>query len=435
MVSIKTPYGRTGLQQKQFRGLLDDMTQKAKDLGGRFDPQLNEWIMSPQAADALKAAFQKQVDGREAFIEVERGEDRAVASVVPEAAPAPAAAPMASGGILESIAQFGERARQEREDAMRRREEQARTPEPEPAPMRPADELLAKASEEPVALTGPGSVAELVKAEQEPIEMQAEPIGSRGNALEDLRPREDISAMETAAEPPPSVSFPDADFITLAEAVEAEEPIEAADAPGEVGDVLEEVLEAQGDVGEAAPVAVPEKPTRRKRSPKAKRSDEPLLYKGTMTSIEKERKALDTTLKRVAEQGIEGDTKAKAEVERARERVKDQEDVDVLYQGHIGPGIGELKTENPSRRDGDNDTVVAERRPRMADVYEPSPLPLPESAKARKERWERTKAFMLEKDAGKQKERKRKRSGGGRKPRDKAQTSPGGVPRVVVVRG
>ena len=431
LVSIKTPYGRTGLQQKQLRGLLDDMTQKAKDLGGRFDPQLNEWIMSPQAADALKAAFQKQVDGREAFIEVERVEDRAVASVVPEAAPAPAAAPMASGGILESIAQFGERARQEREDAMRRREEQAHTPEPEPAPTGPAEELLAKASEEPVALTGPGSVADLVKAEQEPIEMQAEPIGSRGNTLEDLRAREDISAMETAAEPPPSVSFPDADFITLAEAVEAEEPIEAADAPGEVGDVLE----AQGDVGEAAPVAMPEKPTRRKRSPKAKRSDEPLLYKGTMTSIEKERKALDTTLKRVAEQGIEGDTRAKAEVERARERVKDQEDVDVLYQGHIGPGIGELKTENPSRRDGDNDTVVAERRPRKADVYEPSPLPLPESAKARKERWERTKAFMLEKDAGKQKERKRKRSGGGRKPRDKAQTSPGGVPRVVVVRG
>ena len=38
-------------------------------------------------------------------------------------------------------------------------------------------------------------------------------------------------------------------------------------------------------------------------------------------------------------------------------------DVPMLYQGHKGPGVGVLKTDAPHRRDGDKDTVVAERRP------------------------------------------------------------------------
>ena len=42
---------------------------------------------------------------------------------------------------------------------------------------------------------------------------------------------------------------------------------------------------------------------------------------------------------------------------------------DVLYQGHKGPGIGCLKTDLPERRDGDGDTVVAERRPRQSDLF------------------------------------------------------------------
>ena len=50
---------------------------------------------------------------------------------------------------------------------------------------------------------------------------------------------------------------------------------------------------------------------------------------------------------------------------------------DVLYQGHKGPGIGYLKPDLPERRDGDGDTVVAERRPSKADEYETSPLTVP----------------------------------------------------------
>ena len=49
-----------------------------------------------------------------------------------------------------------------------------------------------------------------------------------------------------------------------------------------------------------------------------------------------------------------------------------------LYQGHKGPGIGYLKPDLPERRDGDGDTVVAERKPRKADQYQPSPLPVPQ---------------------------------------------------------
>ena len=48
-----------------------------------------------------------------------------------------------------------------------------------------------------------------------------------------------------------------------------------------------------------------------------------------------------------------------------------------LYQGHKGPGIGYLKDVVPERRDGDGDTVVAERRPRKADEFKKSPEPVP----------------------------------------------------------
>ena len=51
---------------------------------------------------------------------------------------------------------------------------------------------------------------------------------------------------------------------------------------------------------------------------------------------------------------------------------------DMLYQGHRGPGIGHLKEDMPERRDGDKDTVVAERRPRKSDDYTPSPTPVPQ---------------------------------------------------------
>ena len=49
-----------------------------------------------------------------------------------------------------------------------------------------------------------------------------------------------------------------------------------------------------------------------------------------------------------------------------------------LYQGHRGPGIGFLADSMPERRDGDKDTVIAERRPRKADTIRPSPAPVPE---------------------------------------------------------
>ena len=50
---------------------------------------------------------------------------------------------------------------------------------------------------------------------------------------------------------------------------------------------------------------------------------------------------------------------------------------DTMYQGHWKAGIGYLKSEMPERRDGDGDTVVAERQPRKADRFEKSPLPVP----------------------------------------------------------
>ena len=58
-------------------------------------------------------------------------------------------------------------------------------------------------------------------------------------------------------------------------------------------------------------------------------------------------------------------------------------DGEPFYQGHKGPGIGYLKPALPERRDGDGDTVVGERRPRKADQYEKSPLPVPQSLNAK----------------------------------------------------
>ena len=63
---------------------------------------------------------------------------------------------------------------------------------------------------------------------------------------------------------------------------------------------------------------------------------------------------------------------------------------DSLYQGHKGPGIGHLKTDRPDRRDGDGDTVVAERRPRKGERYEKSPLRMA-AALARRLRGKRPK--------------------------------------------
>ena len=48
----------------------------------------------------------------------------------------------------------------------------------------------------------------------------------------------------------------------------------------------------------------------------------------------------------------------------------------MLYQGHKGPGVGILKPDAPSRRDGDKDTVVAERRPRKSEKHPKSPIKL-----------------------------------------------------------
>ena len=72
--------------------------------------------------------------------------------------------------------------------------------------------------------------------------------------------------------------------------------------------------------------------------------------------------------------------KPKAE---APEPPPDPESEGVLYQGHWKAGIGDLATDNPDRRDGDGDTVVAERRPRKSDEYVPSPLPVPERIAAK----------------------------------------------------
>ena len=54
-------------------------------------------------------------------------------------------------------------------------------------------------------------------------------------------------------------------------------------------------------------------------------------------------------------------------------------DDDGLYQGHRGRGVGQLAKEIPERRDGDKDTVAAERRPRKGDAHPISPEPVPQA--------------------------------------------------------
>ena len=68
--------------------------------------------------------------------------------------------------------------------------------------------------------------------------------------------------------------------------------------------------------------------------------------------------------------------KGRTREEAVNEALKQWRDVPVLYQGHKGPGVGILKTDAPDRRDGDKDTVVAERRPRVSEKHPKSPIKL-----------------------------------------------------------
>ena len=68
--------------------------------------------------------------------------------------------------------------------------------------------------------------------------------------------------------------------------------------------------------------------------------------------------------------------KGKTKKEAVDEALKQWGEVPVLYQGHKGPGVGMLKADAPNRRDGDKDTVVAERRPRASEKHPKSPIKL-----------------------------------------------------------
>ena len=68
--------------------------------------------------------------------------------------------------------------------------------------------------------------------------------------------------------------------------------------------------------------------------------------------------------------------KGRTREEAVNEALKQWRDVPVLYQGHKGPGVGILKTDAPDRRDGDKDTVVAERKPRVSEKHPKSPIKL-----------------------------------------------------------
>ena len=68
--------------------------------------------------------------------------------------------------------------------------------------------------------------------------------------------------------------------------------------------------------------------------------------------------------------------KGKTKKEAVDEALKQWGNVPMLYQGHKGPGVGVLKTDAPHRRDGDKDTVVAERRPRKSEKHPKSPIKL-----------------------------------------------------------
>ena len=56
---------------------------------------------------------------------------------------------------------------------------------------------------------------------------------------------------------------------------------------------------------------------------------------------------------------------------------------ETLYRGHKDPGVGQLAAEIPEHRDGDKDTVAAERRPRKGDAYPVPPEPVPQRLRER----------------------------------------------------
>ena len=118
---------------------------------------------------------------------------------------------------------------------------------------------------------------------------------------------------------------------------------------------------------DAEPVDEPAKPKRerKKRAPKA----EPV----TMDAEPADEPAVEEKPKRKR-------ARPKAEKRDPDDQPESKPPVtldDQLYQGHWKAGIGHLKTDMPERRDGDGDTVVAERQPRKSDEYEKSPLPVP----------------------------------------------------------
>ena len=91
-----------------------------------------------------------------------------------------------------------------------------------------------------------------------------------------------------------------------------------------------------------------------------------------------------------------------------------------LFQGHNKAGIGHLKPDMPERRDGDGDTVVAERRPRKADEFKRSPLPVPEKYQAQARALARSRP------------KAKRKSGGSRKKNDGLRSS-SGTPRMRIV--
>ena len=134
---------------------------------------------------------------------------------------------------------------------------------------------------------------------------------------------------------------------------------EPPDAPGPVEPPAQIAREP---VPEPEPVATPTpKPKRNKRETRAKTEPASKIV-------------LDDTAPDAKPKPKREKRTSKATLVPARQVVLDGVD---FYQGHKGPGIGYLKPDLPERRDGDGDTVVAERKPRKADQYQRSPLPVP----------------------------------------------------------
>ena len=68
-----------------------------------------------------------------------------------------------------------------------------------------------------------------------------------------------------------------------------------------------------------------------------------------------------------------GGAKAKAGAQQAHTSKLDLDDLP-MYRGHKGPGVGYLKADLPSLRDGDSDRVVAERRAKKNMEYKKAPV-------------------------------------------------------------